>query len=105
MSSRRRWTDAEVEYVRANARRFTAEYMGLRINRTALAVRSKAHELGILISHWPDEDTQFLRENAKRMTARQIADALGLELSRVTTKAKNEGIRFGDKRKYHRPQG
>lgn len=97
--TRRPWTEEEEEYVRTNAHRFTSEYMGLRLNRTGGAVRSKAQELGVKLSHWPDEDLQFLRENAWRMTAKQIAAARGKDESQVVSKAKYEGIRFGPKRR------
>lgn len=97
--TRRPWTDEEKAYVFINASRFTAEYMGLRINRTATAVRSKAQEMGIGIGRWSDEDDQFLRDNAAKMTAKQIAVALGKEESQVVSKAKYEGIRFGPKRR------
>lgn len=99
--TRRPWPEAEKQYVRENAARFTAEYMGLRINRTATAVRSKAQEMGITIGRWPDEDTQFLRDNAATMTAQQIADARGLSLEQVRGKAKYEKIYFGPKRRNH----
>lgn len=97
--TRRPWPEEEEDYVRTNAHRFSAEYMGLRLKRTAGAVRSKAQELGVRLSPWSDEDLQFLRENAARMTAKQIAAALGKEESQVVSKAKYEGIRFGPKRR------
>lgn len=97
--TRRPWTDEEKEYLRINAQRFTSEYMGLRLNRTAVAVRSKAREMGISIGRWSDEDLQFLRGNAANMTAKQIAAARGKEESQVVSKAKYEGIRFGPKRR------
>ncbi|WP_313824052.1 hypothetical protein [Leclercia sp.] len=99
--TRRPWPEEEKQYVRENAARFTAEYMGLRINRTAAAVKSKAQEMGFKIGRWSDEDAQFLRDNAAIMTAQQIADARGLELEQVRTKAKYEKIYFGPKRRNH----
>lgn len=102
----RRWTDEEKAYLSLNAKRFSAEYIGLRLKRTAEGVRCKAERMGVRFTRWPDEDIRFLRKNAARMTAREIADALGKDKGQVVYKAKTEGILFGPtRRKFTALQG
>lgn len=102
----RPWTDEEKAWLASNAHRFSAEYIGLRLKRTAEGVRCKAERMGVRFTRWPDEDIRFLRKNAARMTAREIADALGKDKGQVVYKAKTEGILFGPtRRKFTALQG
>lgn len=104
--TRRIWTAEEKAYLAANAHRFSAEYIGLRLKRTAEAVRCKAEQMGVSFVRWPDGDIRFLHKNAARMTAREIADALGKDKGQVVYKAKTEGILFGPtRRKFTALQG
>jgi hypothetical protein len=104
--TRRPWTDEEEVYLTSNAHRFSAEYIGLRLKRTAEAVRCKAERMGVSFVRWPDEDLHFLRKNAARMTAREIAGSLGKDKAQVIYKAKTEGILFGPtRRKFTARQG
>lgn len=95
----RRWTDEEKAWLASNAHRFSAEYIGLRLKRTAEAVRCKAERMGVRFTRWPDEDIRFLRKNAARMTAREIADALDKDKGQVVYKAQIAGILTGPKRR------
>ena len=95
----RPWTDEEKAWLASNAHRFSAEYIGLRLKRTAEAVRCKAEQLGVSFVRWPDGDIRFLHKNAARMTAREIADSLGKEKGQVVYRAQTEGILTGPKRR------
>ena len=95
----RPWSDEEKAYLASNAHRFSAEYVGLRLKRTAEAVRCKAERMGVKFTRWPDEDIHFLRKNAARMTAREIADSLGKDKGQVVYKAQTDGILTGPKRR------
>lgn len=94
----RRWTDEEKAYLSLNAKRFTAEYMGLRLKRSESSVRTMARRMDISLGGWTDEDMQFLRDNAWCMTAKQIGIVLDREEGQVKKKAQNMGVRFGPKR-------
>lgn len=96
--SRHYWTTAEIEYLRNNAGKFTAEYIGLRLKRTPDAVRAKACHVGVKFSDrkkWTNEEVRFLEDNAGAMSPTEIAKALGRNCNSVRVKAWNIGINFG----------
>lgn len=94
----RRWTDEEKAYLSLNAKRFSAEYIGLRLKRSESSVRTMAYLMGVSLGGWTDEEKQFLRDNAWCMTAKQIGVALDREEEQVKKKAQTMGVRFGPKR-------
>ncbi|WP_447314067.1 hypothetical protein ACNHIR_03645 [Klebsiella michiganensis] len=49
MESRRMWTRKEIQFVRENAGKMTAQEMGKRINRTRSAICAQANRWGISV--------------------------------------------------------
>ena len=89
------WSEEDVRYLREKSRMFSAEYIGIRLNRSADSVRMKASRLGVRFTDyatWSPEETRFLEENAETLTAEQIADRLGRPANSVRTKAWHSGI-------------
>lgn len=103
MTDHRPWTEEEEGYLAANAVRFTAEYIGIRINRTAWAVRGKAYRKGIRFTEtrpWTKIEVFYLRGNAATMTVKEMAADLDRDEQSVLSKAAFIGVKFGYSKKY-----
>ena len=89
------WSDDDLTYLVRNAGRFTAEYMGLILGKTAAAVRTKASRMKIPLTNgrrWTREDVKFLESNARKLKAADIAAALGRDVQSVRNKASQLGL-------------
>ena len=94
----RPWSDEDELYLTTNAGRFTAEYIGLRLGRSAASVRSKAHLMGVRFTDghkWTNAEEFYLKSNAAHMMAKEVAADLGLPVQSVLSKAAHMGVRFG----------
>lgn len=84
-----------MSYLAENARRFTAEYIGLVLERTTGSVRMKASRMKLQFSNaklWTREDTLFLKDNAWKMKTTELAAALGRNAQSIRCKASYIGI-------------
>lgn len=84
-----------MKYLAENARRFTAEYMGLILGKTACSVRTKASRMKLPLTNgkrWSREDVKFLESNARKLKAADIAVALGRDTQSVRNKASCLGL-------------
>ncbi len=92
------WGENEIQYMRDNAKKFTAEYVALRLKRTPSSVRTKASALGIKFTNgrrWERHESKFLEYHYKTMKPAEIAAALKRTVPEVRSKAAHLGIKFG----------
>lgn len=88
----RRWTGAEISYLRDNVKRFTFEYIGKRLKRSTTSVASMSVRLGFN-KYWSDSETEALRKLAgKGLTCTAIAEKLGFDPQTVRANARRYGI-------------
>lgn len=96
----RRWSEAEISYLRDNFRRFTYEYIGLRLKRSQISVKTMSKNIG-LVKIWSDDDTDKLRELAdESLTCDDISEVTGWCVGTVMAKAKEAGIKLQRKTKH-----
>lgn len=89
------WSDADEKYLADNARRFTAEYMGIVLGRTTVAVKTKASRMGIpltLAKFWTREDMAILEKNAGKMKTSELAALLDRDVRSIRNKAACIGL-------------
>lgn len=98
INKNKRWGEDDIQYLKDNAKNFTAEYIALKLGRTVSAVREMASRRGIKFSNsrkWEFAEIRFLEDNHEIMKPAQIAAELGRELQDVRNKAARLDIKFG----------
>lgn len=78
-----RWTQAEIQYLRLNARAASPEDIGKALGRSARAVVNKAHALGICLAYAvnrTDDQTldNMLADLPNYKTKKELAEAYGM---------------------------
>ena len=79
-----RWTQAEIQYLRLNARAASAEDIGKALGRSTRAVINKAHALGICLAYAvnrTDDQTldNMLADLPNYRTKKELAEAYGMK--------------------------
>ena len=94
----KRWGEDELQYLKDNAKNFTAEYIALRLDRTASGVREMASRKKIKFTNskpWEFHEIRFLEDNHQNMKPAEIAKKLSRDVQEVRNKAARIGIKFG----------
>ena len=97
-NSNKRWGEDELQYLKDNAKNFTAEYIALRLGRTASGVREMASRKKIKFTNskpWEFHEIRFLEDNHQNMKPAEIAKKLSRDVQEVRNKAARLGIKFG----------
>ncbi len=94
----KRWGEDEIQYLKDNAKNFTAEYIALRLGRTVSGVREFASRRKIKFSNsrpWEFHEIRFLENNCESMKPAEIAAKLNRDVQEIRNKAARMGIKFG----------
>ena len=97
-NSNKRWGEDELQYLKDNAKNFTAEYIALKLGRTVSAVREMASRKKIKFTNskpWEFHEIRFLEDNCQNMKPAEIANKLSRDVQEVRNKASRLGIKFG----------
>lgn len=91
-----RWTDKEIQFLRANLRRLSFRKLAEELGRTERAVLQKAAKLklkkGILANAWNATETQYLMQHYATSKLSEIAKKLGRSPGSVSCKVQKLGL-------------
>jgi hypothetical protein len=105
--AKRRWTDEEVAFLRAESRRLPSSDIAQQLGRSWRSVSCKAQELGVvfqakrmtdgsLSTRWTKADEFLLEGCTEHMSLEQAARKLGRTRDAVSNKARKMGLSFLD---------
>ena len=104
MSTRRRFTKEEDNFICANYRTMSYRDIAIHLNRTPKSVRSRVRKLNLrkqVLKRWTDEEDEIIRNSGERTLA-DVAEQLGRRESEVSKRARSIGLGSWRKRRGYR---
>lgn len=105
MSTRRSFTEAEDDYLRANYRTVPYRVLAEHLGRTKLSVQHRIRDLGLtknVLRRWTPEEDEVIRSSGERTLA-DVACQLGRRESEVSARTRVLGLDPWRKRRGYRP--
>lgn len=88
----KKWTPAEVEYIKNSIGKLSWSEIGEQIGRSASAVQAKASAEGLTPRNvWKEEEDEFLKENYLTLGAEEVSKHLGRSLYAVHSRVRLVG--------------
>ncbi|MCX6013463.1 MAG: zinc-finger domain-containing protein [Chloroflexi bacterium] len=75
--ARRKWTDANRQFLKENYQKMTNKKLAEHFNLTACGIGYHLKKLGLKRAGWTEEMDDFLRNNYTKMPNKEMADELG----------------------------
>lgn len=95
MGKLKKWSQEEIDFIKNNYLIMSHKEIGLALNRTEGAIRTKCFHLDLCKkeSEWSNDEISFLKNNYSTMTQNEIAKKLGRTRTAVNIKASKLGLK------------